>query len=60
MPGSPTPPDRPVARVSASVRVAFRDAKRVGARDYVHFEAQWPACVLPCQRFASTLAGRYA
>jgi hypothetical protein len=60
MPGSPTPPGQPGTCDFASVCVAFRDAKRVGARDYVHFEAQWLACVLPCQRFASALAGRYA
>lgn len=57
MPGSPTPPDRSDTRVGVSDRVAFHDANRVGARDHVHFEAQWPAYALPCRRFAATLTG---
>ena len=60
MPGSPTPPDQSGTRIYVRACVAFHVAKRVGVRDYVHFEAQWLACVLPCQRFASALAGRYA
>ena len=57
MPGSPTPPGRPGACDSAPVRVAFHVAKRVSTRDYVHYEAQWLAYVIPCQRFAEALAG---
>ena len=60
MPGSPTPPGRPGARDGAPVRVAFHVAKRVSTRDYVHYEAQWLAYVIPCQRFAETLAGNCA
>jgi hypothetical protein len=55
MPGSPTTPGRPGARTHAPVRVAFRDLKRVGARDTTSFAAQWLACALPCRRFACTL-----
>jgi hypothetical protein len=55
MPGSPTAPGRPDARAGASVRLAFRDEKRVGARDISYFAAQWLACALPCRRFADRL-----
>ena len=55
MPGSSTPPGRSDTCDIVSVRVAFRDAKRVGTRDYVHFEAQWLAYVIPCRRFAAIL-----
>ena len=55
MPGSPTTPGRPGTRDRAPVRVAFRPVNSVGTRGYVTFAAQWPACVIPCQRFARTL-----
>ena len=55
MPGSPTTPGRPGARTHAPVRIAFRDLKRVGARDTTPFAAQWLAYALPCRRFACTL-----
>ena len=57
MPGSPTTPGRPGARATAPVRVAFRVANGVGARNYRAFAAQWLACALPCRRFAGTLTG---
>jgi len=57
MPGSPTTPGRTGARAGAPVRVAFRVANGVGARNYRAFAARWPACALPCRRFAATLAG---
>jgi hypothetical protein len=60
MPGSWTSPDRPGARTSAPVRVAFRGGKRVGVQDYKTFAAQWLACTIPCRRFADTLAGTAA
>ena len=60
MPGSATTPGRPSACDSAPVRVAFHVAKRVGTQDYVHFAAQWLACVIPCQRFAEALADHCA
>jgi len=70
MPGSPTTPGRADTRVIASVHVAFRDYEHVGTRVAQVFAAQWLACVLPCRRFADTLAdgsarlgadaGRYA
>ena len=56
MPGSPTTPGRPGARVGAPVHVAFRGLERVGARYMKYFAAQWLACALPCRRFAPTLA----
>jgi hypothetical protein len=36
--------------------VAFRDFEHVGTRVAQVFAAQWLACVLPCRRFAVTLA----
>ena len=57
MPGSPTTPGRPGARAGAPVRVAFRVANGVGARNYRAFAARWLACALPCRRFAGALAG---
>jgi len=58
VPGSSTTPGRPGTRVGygAPVRVAFRDLKRVGARDFQIFAAQWLAYALPYRRFATTLA----
>jgi len=57
MPGSPTAPGRPGARVNAPVRIAFRQRNSVGTRDEPTFAAQWLAYAIPCRRFASTLAG---
>jgi len=37
--------------------VAFRESEHVGTRIAQVFAAQWLACVLPCRRFADTLAG---
>ena len=45
------------ARVDAHARMAFRHGNNVGTRDCRPFAAQWPACTLPCRRFAGTLAG---
>jgi len=55
MPGSPTTPGRSSTRVDAPERVAFRDHKRVGARNMTSYAAQWLAYALPCRRFALTL-----
>ena len=60
MSGSPTTPGRPGARTHAPVRVAFRDLKRVGARNKTPFAAQWLAYALPCRRFACTLTNACA
>ena len=57
MPGSPTTPGRTGARADVPVRVAFRLANGVGARNYRAFAAQWLAYGLPYRRFACTLAG---
>ena len=58
------------ARADAPARIAFRYSNNVGTRDYRPFAAQWPACTLPCRRFAVSLTeadarlgasvGRYA
>ena len=45
------------ARANAPARMAFRHSNNVGTRDYRPFAAPWPACTLPCRRFAGTLAG---
>jgi hypothetical protein len=45
------------ARDTAPVRMAFRHGNNVGTRDCRPFAAQWPACTLPCRRFAEPLAG---
>jgi hypothetical protein len=37
--------------------VAFRENEHVGTRGVKLFAAQWLAYVLPCRRFAVTLAG---
>jgi hypothetical protein len=60
MPGSPTTPGRPGPRDDAPVRVAFRDLKRVGARNKTSFAARWLAYALPCRRFVRTLTGTNA
>ena len=56
MPGSPTTPGRPGAHDDAPVRVAFRQEKGVGTRNYANFVAQWLACAIPYRRFADILA----
>ena len=45
------------ARADAPARVAFRHGNDVGTRDCRPFAARWPACTLPCRRFAGPLAG---
>jgi hypothetical protein len=40
MPSSPTTPGRAGTRVGVPVRIAFRNAKNVGARDEVIFAVQ--------------------
>jgi hypothetical protein len=56
----PSATGRSGARVGAPERVAFRDLKRVGARDCTCFAAQWLAYALPCRRFARTLTSANA
>ena len=56
MPGSATTPDRPGARDSAPVRVAFHSRNCVGIRDDRSFAVQWLAYALPYRRFADILA----
>jgi hypothetical protein len=56
MPGSPTTLGQADTRDIASTHVAFRDFEHVGTRIAQVFAAQWLACVLPCRRFADTLA----
>jgi hypothetical protein len=68
--GSLTTPGRAATRADAADRVAFRLGNAVGTRDKSAFAAQWPACTLPCRRFAVSLTeadarlgasvGRYA
>ena len=58
--GSLTTPGRPAARNSAAGRVAFQVGNPVGARESDTFAAQWPACTIPCRRFALALAGHDA
>ena len=68
--GSLTTPGRTATRADAADRVAFRLGNAVGTRDKSAFAAQWPACTLPCRRFAVSLTeadarlgasvGRYA
>ncbi len=60
MPGSLTPPDRGGARNTAPPRLAFRYLNSVGVRYCNPFVARWPACALPCQRFALRLAAHDA
>jgi len=61
MPGSKTTQGRTGTRAIAPIRVAFRYANSVGTPNYFKaFAAQWLACRLPCQRFVSHLATRYA
>ena len=55
--GSLTTPGRTATRADAAARVAFRLSDTVGTRDETTFAAQWPACMIPCRRFAVTLTG---
>jgi hypothetical protein len=55
MPGSPTTPGLPSARVGALGRIAFRYTDSVGTRTKFSIAAQWLACTYPCRRFADTL-----
>ena len=57
MPGSPTAPGRPGARVDTPVRIAFRQQNGVGTREEPTFAAQWLAYAIPCRRFVNSLAG---
>src|SRR5262249_30200734 len=56
MPGSPTTPGRPSARVGALGHIAFHYTDSVGTRDQFSIAAQWLACTFPCRRFADILA----
>jgi len=70
MPGSPTTPGWPSARVGALGHIAFHCTDSVGTRNQFSIAAQWLACTFPCRRFADILAdacarlgadvGRYA
>ena len=57
MPVSLTTPGWAGARNNAPVHVAFRETDNVGTRNFQAFAAPWLAYVLPCRRFAVTLAG---
>ena len=56
MPGSPTTPGWPSARVGALGHVAFHYTDSVGTRNQFSIAAQWLACTFPCRRFADILA----
>src|SRR5262252_11253936 len=56
MPGSPTTPSWPSARVDALGHVAFHYTDSVGTRNQFSVAAQWLACTFPCRRFADILA----
>ena len=56
MPGSPTTPGWPSARVGALGHIAFHYTDSVGTRDQFSIAAQWLACTFPCRRFAGILA----
>ena len=60
MPGSMTTPGQTGARDGAPAHIAFRYPNGVGAREHKPFAAPWPACTLPCRRFAPHLAVRHA
>jgi len=55
MPGSPTTPSCPRARVDALEHMAFRYTDSVGTRDQFSIAAQWLACTYPYRRFAAPL-----
>ena len=56
MPGSPTTPGRPSARVGALGHIAFHYTDSVGTRNQFSIAAQWLACTFPYRRFADILA----
>ena len=56
MPGSPTTPGWPGARVGALGHIAFHYTDSVGTRNQFSIAAQWLACTFPCRRFADILA----
>jgi hypothetical protein len=56
MPGSPTTPGWPSARISALGHIAFHYTDSVGTRNQFSIAAQWLACTFPCRRFADILA----
>jgi len=56
MPGSPTTPGWPSARIGALGHIAFHYTDSVGTRNQFSIAAQWLACTFPCRRFADTLA----
>ena len=56
MPGSPTTPGRPSARVGALGHIAFHYTDSVGTRNQFSIAAQWLARTFPCRRFADILA----
>jgi hypothetical protein len=56
MPGSPTTPGWPRARVGALGHIAFHYTDSVGTRNQFSIAAQWLACTFPCRRFADILA----
>ena len=56
MPGSPTTPGWPSARVGALGHIAFHYTDSVGTRDQFSIAAQWLACTFPYRRFADILA----
>jgi hypothetical protein len=58
--GSLTTPGRTATRADAAGRIAFRLGNVVGTRDNPSFAAQWPACTIPCRRFALPLTGHGA
>ena len=59
MPGSTTTRGRPMSRYCDMGRIAFCRTESIGAQK-LFFAAQWLAYAIPCQRFASPLAGRRA
>ena len=56
MPGSPTTPGWPSARVGALGHIAFHYTDSVGTRYHFSIAAQWLACTFPYRRFADILA----
>jgi len=60
MPGSSTTPGRPGTHANAPVRVAFRFHDSVGTQNKMLSRLIWLAYVIPCQRFANTLADAHA
>jgi hypothetical protein len=56
MPGSPTTPGWPSARVGALGHIAFHYTDSVGTRNHFSIAAQWLACTFPYRRFADVLA----